>query len=62
MRTFPLTSHHYGSGLLRWVSDVVAGHTAVHPRLVRGDGRQRERAPLHHAPLRQAVIRADPGE
>lgn len=57
-----LTSHHDGGGLLGRVSHVVAGHAAVDPRLVRGDGRERERAPLHHAPLRQAVIAADPGE
>lgn len=57
-----LTSHHNGGGLLGWVPHVVAGHAAVGPRLLRGDGRQRERAAVHHAPLRQAVVAADPGE
>ena len=57
-----LTSHNNGGGLLRRVSHIVAGHAAVHPRLVWGDGGQRERTPLHHAPLRQAVITAEPGE
>lgn len=57
-----LTSHHDGSGLLGWVPHVVAGHAAVDPRLVWADGRESERAPLHHAPLWQAVITAHPSE
>jgi len=57
-----LTSHHDGDGLLGRVPHVVAGHAAVDARLLRGDGRQRERAALHHAPRRQAVVAADPGE
>lgn len=57
-----LTSHYNGGGLLGRVSYVVAGNAAVHPRLVGRDGRQCERAPLHYAPLRQALVAADPGE
>lgn len=57
-----LTSHHNGGRLLGWVAHVVAGHAAVDPRLIRGDGWKRECAPFHHAPLRQTVITADPGE
>lgn len=57
-----LTSHHNGCGLLGRVSHIVAGHAAVDPCLIWGDGWQCERAPLHHAPLWQAVITADPGE
>lgn len=57
-----LTSYDDGGGLLGWVAHVVAGHTAVHAGLAGRDGRQRERAALNNAPLRQAVIAADPGE
>lgn len=57
-----LTSYNNGSRLLGWVSHVVAGHTAVHSRLIGGNSRQCERATLHNASLRQAVITADPCE
>lgn len=57
-----LTSHHNGGGLLGRVSYIVAGHAAVDPCLVWGDGWKGECATLHHAPLWQAVITADPGE
>lgn len=56
------TSHHDGGGLLGRVAHVVGGHAAVDAGLAGGDGRQRERAALHHAALRQAVVAADPGE
>lgn len=62
LHAYLLTSHHYGGGLLGRVPHVVAGHAAVDPRLAGGDGRKRERATLHHAPLWQAVVAADPGE
>ena len=57
-----LTSHHDGGRLFGWIPHVVARHTAVGARLLWRDGRQRERAAVHHAPLRQAVVAADPGE
>lgn len=57
-----LTSHNDGGGLLGRVANVVAGHAAVDASLAGRDGRQGERAALDDAPLRQAVVAADPGE
>lgn len=57
-----LTSHNDGGGLLGRVAHVVAGHAAVDASLAGRDGRQGERAALDDAPLRQAVVAADPGE
>lgn len=57
-----LTSHDDGGGLLGRVAHVVAGHAAVDAGLAGRDGRQGERAALDDAPLRQAVVAADPGE
>lgn len=57
-----LTSHDDGGGLLGRVAHVVAGHAAVDAGLAGRDGGQGERAALHHAPQRQTVVAADPGE